>query len=180
MSATSLAQRIETAHNPNEPAWYAVQIRRRLEKKLDWELGRKGIQTFLPLIRRVRRWNDPQKTLSIPLFPGYIFVRLILDTKYRLLVLQTPGVIGFVGPHEGPTAVPNDQIETLQRLLSSNTPCSMRPFLRAGQRVRIRDGALDGLQGILQEPDGKHLVISIDCIQRAVAIEVEGYDLEAA
>ena len=160
-------------------AWYAVQTRRRCEKKVDALLARKGIETFLPLVRQLRRWPDRNQPASLPLFPGYLFARLHLDPSSRLRVLQTTSVVAFVGIQDVPTPIPASLVDDLRRLLLSDAECSIRPFLQTGQRVRIRGGSLDGLQGILQH-GGKHLVISIDCIQRSVSFQVEGYDLEVA
>ena len=158
--------------------WYALQVRPRFEKKAESQLHSKGIETFLPLLRQVRWWSDRRKLIETPLFSGYEFVHIILSTEDRLLVLRTPGVISFVGFPSGASPVAESQIESLRRLLNTRTECSMRPFLRTGQKVRIRGGALDGIEGILQE-DTKHLVVSIDCIQRSVAVRIEGYELEA-
>lgn len=160
-----------------ETQWYAIQVRAQFEKKVDWQLRRKGIETFLPLLKQMRQWSDRRKLVEIPLFAGYGFVRLQLSSEMRLRVLQTPGVLGFVGFQHGATPVPASQIESLRRLLESEADCTIRPFLRNGQRVRIRGGALEGVEGILQE-NGKNLVISIDCIQRSIAIKIQGYDLE--
>ena len=164
----------------NVPSWFALQTRRRCEKRAQSLLSGKGVETYLPLIRQQRRWVGHHRTIFIPLFPGYIFVRLTLDPALRLRVLQTKGVSGFVGIHDNPTPIPSAQIEGLRRLLSSDSECSIRPLLHSGQRVRIRGGVLDGLEGILQDRGGKRLVVSIECIQRAVSVEVEGYDLEVA
>jgi transcription antitermination factor NusG len=160
-----------------ETRWYAIQIRAQFEKKVDWQLRRKGIETFLPLLRQVHQWSDRRKLVEIPLFAGYAFVRLQLSREMRLRVLETPGVLGFVGFQQGATPIPASQIDGLRRLLESETNCTIRPFLRNGQRVRIHGGALEGVEGILQE-NGKNLVISIECIQRSIAIKIQGYDLE--
>lgn len=139
-----------------------------------------GTETFLPLLKQVRHWSDRRKTVTAPLFPGYVFARLRDPREQRLPVLQITGVVGFAGGPHQPSSIPDSQIESLQRLLKADAPCTILPFLRDGQRVRIRGGALDGLQGILHDHGGKHLVISIECIQRAVSVQVEGYDLEVA
>lgn len=158
--------------------WYALQLRLQFEKKAEWGLRRKGIETFLPLVKQAHRWSDRSKVVEIPLFPGYVFIRLSLAPALRIRVLQTPGVVGFVGSKQEPAAVPEKQVEGLRLLLKADAECALRPFLRAGQRVRIRSGALDGVEGILQEDDRSSLVITIDCIHRSLAVKVRGYDLE--
>ena len=74
--------------------------------------------------------------------------------------------------------IPVKQIEDLQKLLSQKVPCALHAFLRVGQKVRIRGGCLDGLEGILEQRGESNLVISIESIQRAVVITIEGYELE--
>lgn len=160
-----------------EAPWYALQVRPHFEKKTDVLLRRKGIATFLPLLREVHNWSDRRKKVEVPLFAGYDFVQLHLSPSTRKRVLETPGVIGFAGPQQL-TPIPRAQVETLQQLLRAKVGCALRPFLRAGQRVRIRNGALAGLIGILVENAPKKLVVSIDCIERSVSIAIEGYDLE--
>jgi transcription termination/antitermination protein NusG len=169
-----------TTHlRPAEPEWYALQIKPRSEKKAELQLRAKGIETYLPLVRQVRWWSDRRKIIETPLFAGYEFVRIPLSPTTKLLVLRTSGVTHFVGLPSGATPIRSAQIESLRLLLDNNAECSIRPFLRTGQRVRILGGSLEGVEGILLE-DGKHLVVSIDCIQRSIAVQIEGYDLEPA
>jgi transcription antitermination factor NusG len=164
---------------PAEPQWYAIQVRPRFEKKAETQLQNKGIETFLPLVRQQRRWSDRRKTIYTPLFSGYQFVRIRLSRTNRLRVLQTAGVMNFVGIASAATPIPTTQMESLRRLLDVGSECSIRPFLRTGQRVRIRGGALDGIEGILKENDRDHLLLSIDCIQRSIAFRLERYEVEA-
>lgn len=162
-----------------ERHWYAVQVRPRFERKIESQMQAKGIESYLPLVRQVRWWSDRRKIIETPLFAGYMFVRIQCSPPERMLVLRTIGVIDFVGFPSGATPIRSAQIESLRRLLDNKSECSIRPFLRTGQRVRIRGGSLDGVEGILQD-DSKHLVVSIDCIQRSIAVRIAGYDLEAA
>ena len=92
--------------------------------------------------------------------------------------MQNEGVIGLISFGGTPIPVPDRQIADLQRLLSQDVPFSLHPFLQVGKRVRIRGGCLDGLEGILEETRHKSLVISIDSIHRAIAIRIEGYELQ--
>jgi transcription antitermination factor NusG len=157
--------------------WYAIQTRYRFERKAAAQLQNKGIETFLPVVEESHRWSDRKKVISVPLFSGYVFVRLE-PCSARATVLRTEGVIGFVEFHGDAAPIPNKQIDDLQRLLSKKMPCSLHAFLTIGQKVRIRGGCLDGLEGILEQSGPKRLVISIACIQRSVAVKIEGYELE--
>jgi transcriptional antiterminator RfaH len=159
--------------------WYAIQIRPRCEKKTDSNLQNKGIETFLPLVRGIHRWSDRNRVVETPLFSGYSFVHLALTAQERLRVLQTSGVLGIAGTDSQPAAVPDTQVEGLRRLLETGASFAVHPFLRAGQRVRIRGGALDGMEAILHDPGkGRTLVLSIESIQRSLALQIEGYEIE--
>jgi transcription termination/antitermination protein NusG len=169
-----------SAYNEAATAWYALEVRPKFEKKVEMLLKRKGIETFLPLIERIRHWSDRRKRILTPLFPGYEFIRLQLSTDLRRTILQTAGVRSLVGTSHAPSIVPASQVQVLQQLLHSRAECDMRSFLRVGQKVRICSGALAGIEGILVEGTAKRLVISIDCIQRSLSVVIDGYDIELA
>lgn len=162
---------------PDAP-WYVVQTRYRFESKVAAQLQGKGVETFLPVLSETHRWTDRQKTISLPLFSGYVFVRLHPSAPSRTRVLRTEGVIGFVSVHGDASPIPSGQIDDLRRLLAQKLPCALHAFLTVGQRVRIRGGCLDGLEGILAESNQKTLVISIACIERSLAVTIAGYELE--
>lgn len=174
-----LPESLEENPSSAEP-WYVVQTRYRFETRIAAQLQSKGVETFLPLLSETHCWSDRQKSVSLPLFSGYVFVRLTPSVPVRTSVLRTQGVIGFVNANSRGDAspIPSGQIDDLRRLLAQKVPCALRAFLRVGQRVRIRGGCLDGLEGILVQSGQKTLVISVDCIQRSVAVTIEGYELE--
>ncbi len=162
------------------PRWYAVQTRGRHEKKVANKLVEKGLDTYLPALREVHRWSDRNKVVEVPLFPCYTFVRLAADSSHRLRILQTDGVVRIVGNGSELCPIEDRQIEDIRTLLGTKVPVTMYPFLKVGQRIRVRSGALNGLEGILVgRPKESTLVISIDAIQRAIAINVDGYQIEA-
>jgi len=158
--------------------WYSIQTRYRFERKVTAQLQRKGLQTFLPLLEELHRWSDRRQPVYIPLFSGYTFARFDLSAGLRIELLHTEGIIGLIKFRGVAIPIPAKQIEDLQKLLSRKAPCSLHAFLKVGQQVRIRGGCLDGLEGILEQRGDKNLVISIESIQRAVAITIEGYELE--
>jgi transcriptional antiterminator NusG len=158
--------------------WYAIKTRYRFESRVATQLQGKGIETFLPLLNETHRWSDRQKTISLPLFSGYLFVRLHPSAPSRTRVLRTEGVMGFVTVHGDASPIPSRHIDDLRRLLAQKLPCALRAFLKVGQRVRIRGGCPDGLEGILEQSSQKTLVISVECIQRSVAVTIAGYELE--
>jgi transcription antitermination factor NusG len=159
--------------------WFALRTRPRHEKVVTSQLETSGIETFLPLCPEVRSWSDRRKVVDFPLFPGYVFVRTSPATQSRVRVFQIRGVVGFVGPNNQATPIPAQQIEAVRSLLQSQIDCRPHPYLNLGQRVRIQNGALQGLEGILVRIASDHsLVVSVDLIQRSVAIRLEGYEVD--
>ena len=159
--------------------WFAVQTRPRHEKKVARELLGKSVCNFLPLLSEKHSWSDRQREVQVPLFPGYVFVRLQDDLDGRIPVLRTMGVVGFVGGRGLGSAIPDDQIQAIQSVLDAKVPVGPYPFLKIGQMVRIIGGSLDGVKGIIAGKNGDaSLVISIEMIQRSIAIRVAGYRVE--
>ena len=159
--------------------WFAVLTRARHEKVVAQRLRDAGVATFLPLVKGIHRWSDRQKTVELPLFSGYVFVGLVPSNDARRRVLLIDGVLNFVGPRGQAVDIPYNQIDSLRRLLEEQLPYLCHPFLKIGQHVRIRSGALDGVEGILVSRCGERtLVVSVDAIDRSLAVRIEGYDVE--
>jgi transcription antitermination factor NusG len=162
-------------------AWYAIQTFPRHEKKITGELRHKGIQALLPLMSDKRQWSDRRVLIETPLFPGYVFVRITHDQGERVAVLRTAGVRNFVGMRGLGDPIPDTQIESVQAIIARGVPFSACPFLNLGQRVRVRSGSLDGVEGIITAMNGdKSLVISVDLIQKSIAIRLTGFSVEPA
>jgi transcription antitermination factor NusG len=159
--------------------WFALQTRARHEKVVVQRLSDRGVTTFLPLVRQVHRWSDRLKTVDLPLFGCYVFAKLPPRDDERLRVLLVDGVMKFVGPRGQGIPIPEEQIDSIRTLVDEQLPYCYYPFLNIGQRVRIRSGALDGVEGILVSRIGERtLVVSLDAIQRSLAVRIEGYDVE--
>lgn len=159
--------------------WYALHTRSRHEKRVAGELEHKGITTFLPLLTTVRKWSDRRMKVDLPLFSCYVFVSIPRDPETRVSVLRTSGVLSFVGGNHLVAPIPNQEIEQIQTVLDKRIPFAAHPFLEVGQRVRVRGGALDGIEGVLTRFNGNNrLVISVQTIQRSLAVIVDGYDVE--
>jgi len=184
MAVSSLSWNIPQTFSPAENQsenWYGLHTRPRHEKIVSHRLEERGVTTFLPLVTEERRWSDRKKSVELPLFSCYVFAKFTPNRVDRLRVLRVEGVFGLVGERGEGTPIPEDQIEAVRSLVQTQLPWSSHPFLKIGQRVRIRSGALNGLEGILVSRNGdRTLVISIDAIQRSMAVKVEGYEVEAA
>jgi transcription antitermination factor NusG len=164
----------------NLQQWFAIETRHRFEKKVVAHLDSKGFKTYLPVLTERHSWSDRHKEIKIPLFSGYAFVSTDESRISSRAILQTNGVIRFVSFAGIAAIVPNKQIDDLQLLLQQKGKFSLHPFVQSGQRVRIREGCLRGLEGILMQNDKNKLVISIQSIQRSLAIEIQGYEIELA
>lgn len=162
-----------------EQDWYALHTRARRERKICTQVEGKGHEAYVPVLRQRRRWSDRFQIIEVPMFPGYVFVRAVDRSGDRLAILQTSSVHGFVTFGGAVARIPDQQIAALRRLEEEGTSCSPCAFLKAGQRVRIRGGCLDGLEGIfVAEGPRKRLVISIVPMQRSIAVAIDDYDFE--
>jgi transcription antitermination factor NusG len=162
-----------------ELRWYALHTRARHEESVKRRLRDQGMETFVPTTIEVHRWSDRKKKVEVPLFSCYVFVRCTLDDKDRTMVHRVDSVLGFVGVRGAGVPIPDEQIESIRTVLAQPTPWRSYPFLKVGQRVRVRGGALDGVEGVFLSENGDHsLVISVDVIQRSMAVRIDGYDIE--
>jgi transcription antitermination factor NusG len=159
--------------------WYALLTHARHEKMVVQRLEERGVKTFLPLVTEIHRWSDRKKSVQMPLFRCYVFARFAPNRDERLRVLRVDGVCGLIGARGEGAPIPEEQIDAVRQVVDGALSWSAHPFLKIGQRVRIRSGALDGMEGILVSRNGdRTLVISVDAIQRSLAVRVEGYEVE--
>jgi transcription termination/antitermination protein NusG len=164
----------------SERQWYAVHVRSRHEFSVLELLEKAGREAFLPTVERFRKWKDRKKMVSFSLFPGYLFVRITKSTDDRLSLLKTKGIVRLLGALPGePEPVPEEQIAALKRLVDSKQPLDPYPYLKEGQRVRVSSGALAGVEGLLVEKSGQHmLVLSVDILRQGVSLKVDASEVE--
>lgn len=154
------------------PTWYALRVKPRHEQTSAAHLQARGLEQLAPTYRAARRWSDRNKQIDMPLFPGYVFCRFTADRK--LTVVTTPGVVSIVsfGRVEAPVA--DEEIESLETLLRSGLPLGPWPYARAGDRVRIESGCLEGVCGtVIREKDTCRVVVNVEILQRSVAVEID-------
>ncbi len=162
-----------------ENKWYAIRTRSRHEKVAERELQGHGIPVFLPLVTSIRQWSDRRTQVELPLFPGYAFVRIDYLSGDRVRVLRSIGVVDFVGHKSDGSSIPDEQIESIRTVLTRKVAVKDHPFLNVGQRIRVRSGALSGVEGILLALKGSRtLVISVEPIQRSLCISLDDYEVE--
>lgn len=162
----------EESRGPVPERWFAIRVKSRCEKIVATMAQNKGFEEFLPLYECRRRWSSRSKTVEFPLFPGYVFCRL--NPEYRLPLLTIPGVLHFVGIGKTPTPIEDGEITAVRAALQARLSAEPWPFLEAGQRVRLEDGPLAGLEGILVEAaKAQRIVVSVTLLKRSVAVGIE-------
>ena len=161
------------------PQWYAIHTRARHERMVITRLTHQAITTYLPVTTEVRQWSDRRKLVEAPLFSCYAFVKIRCEPEIQAKVAHTDGVLGFVGSCGGPVPIPDLEIANIQTVLNGAVSYTPYPFLKIGQRVRVRGGSLDGIEGLLVARNGNDtLVISVEPIQRSLAVNINGYTFE--
>jgi len=169
---------LPAAQTPTPGNWYALYTCPHREKLVAEQIKLRSVPCFLPVYRSLRRWKDRRKELQLALFPGYVFVQIALEKKLK--VLEIPGAVRLVS-FNGQPPLPASEIEMLKNRLSGAGGVEPHPYLRAGRRVRVRSGAMEGLEGIVvRRKERCRVVFSINLLQRSVAVEVDEADLEAA
>jgi transcription antitermination factor NusG len=160
-------------------AWYALYTRHQHENCVAKVLLYKGFEAFLPLYVTAHRWKDRAKKLSLPLFPCYVFLRLKTAQERRLDILTTPGVHSLVSNAGQASAIPHAEIDAIRRAVESGSGIEPHPLLKCGDRVRVKCGPLAGIEGILvRKKNVYRLVLSVEMLGKAVAVEVDGFLVE--
>jgi transcription antitermination factor NusG len=152
--------------------WFALRVKSRCEKIVSTLARHKGFEEFLPLYQTRRRWSDRFKVVELPLFPGYVFCRT--NPELRLPVLTIPGVLSFVGIGRVPVPIADAEIGAIQRAIGAGLLAEPYPFLEVGQRVRLAEGPLAGLEGLLVEVrKQRRILVSVSLLKRSVAVEID-------
>lgn len=164
----------------DEPAWFALYVQVNHEKEVVKRLEEKAITSLLPLTECWSKRRDRRKKITVPIFPGYVFVNTVLDSYTHVHVLRTPGAVSIIRNSEGPLSIPEYQIDSLKRLMFLNEAISIHPYLKEGDWVQVVRGPLTGCTGILLRQDHKkgRLVVSIDIVRQAVSVELNSEDLK--
>jgi len=170
-------QESRPAESSQQERWYAAYTCANHEKRVAAQLQVRSVEHLLPLYSSMRRWKDRRVLVDFPLFPGYVFVRLAL--RDRLRVLQIPSLVRLVGFGEQPYALADGEIALLRSSLTGAMKFAPHPYLRIGSRVRIARGPLRGVEGILVRKKNEfRVVLSIDVIACSASVEVDSGDIE--
>lgn len=162
--------------------WFALYVKSRSEFVTNSELQKKGIETFLPSIKKLRQWKDRKKFIDFPLFPGYLFVNIYPLPEEFINVLKTRGVVTLVSLGSGyPTPVSTEEISSLRLLIESGKDLDIYPHLQEGTYVRVRNGVLKGAEGILEKKEDQYMfLVNIKLLGRTVGMKIYADELECA
>jgi transcription antitermination factor NusG len=173
----SIIDTVSSNAKSNPDDWYAVYTRHQHESTVAQRLSGSCIEAFLPTYNVIRQWKDRKKHLSLPLFPCYVFVRS--DPKQYLQVILTPGVHFIVTMAGRPARITDKEIDAIRRAVESQLEVEPHPFLRCGDRVRVKSGPLCDVEGILIRRKGSYrLVLSAEVLEKSVAVEVDAFSVE--
>lgn len=168
---------ISCAASVEQPRWFAVYTHPRHEKAVSDQLEKRGVEAFLPTFTSESQWKDRRVKITQPLFPGYVFARIRMEEKIR--VVSSPSVIRIVSFNGMPAAISEREIESVRLCSERGALLEVCPFLEVGERVRVRAGAFEGVEGfVVNRKNGCKLVISIGVIHQSVAIEINAEQLE--
>jgi transcription antitermination factor NusG len=160
------------SHESPNDKWCAIHTRHQHEKSVATSLCRQGFHVFLPTYNTLRRWSDRKKQITLPLFPGYVF---LVDEKHRRLqVLSTPGVHTILTIGKVPAVIPSEEIAAIRRAVESQLRVEPHRFLKSGDAVRIKSGPLAGLEGVVsREKDVFRVVLSVELLGQSAAVEID-------
>jgi transcriptional antiterminator NusG len=160
-----------------EKQWCAIQTRYQHEQLANQILDNKGFETFFPTFARIRQWKDRKKKIWEALFPGYLFVADVAER--RVQVVTTPGVCSIVCFANLPALIPSHEIESIRRAVSSAYPVEPHTYMKQGDRVRVKEGPLLGIEGVLiRKGSSTRLILSIEMLGRAAAVEIDSACVE--
>jgi transcription antitermination factor NusG len=154
-----------------EEAWFALQVTPHHESKVATYLEYKGLISFFPTQKVKRKWSDRIKIVDWPLFPTYVFCRFCRVKTW--IVRSIPGVNRIVGSGQTPSPIPDSEIESLRQIIQSGVDVLPTSYLRSGEKIRIRDGPLAGMSGVvIRMSNHNWLVVSVHLIGRSVMAQV--------
>ena len=161
-----------------EKNWYVLRVRSQAERLVHVGLHHKQFEVLNLSYQALSIRKDRRKVLTRPIFKGYMFIRALLNAEYHLQIIKTPGVVEILRSQNGPTPVPNEQIENVRLLEKHVGDCFYGTDFEVGDTVFVREGPLTGLRGVIDRLDHKKLHIHVDAIPGSVMIDVEPHQVQ--
>ena len=163
---------------PHVKYWYAVYVCSRHEKKVYHLFVEKGIESSLPLIKTTRKWSDRKKKVEMPLFRGYVFIKIDIG-KDKLNILQTDGVVKLIGIRNKPSRILDEEIHWVHMMVEKSDTVQNEKEIPEGQKVRVTVGPFKGVEGVVVRAGNQYrLVVVIESIMQAVSVEIRSNYLE--
>jgi len=157
--------------------WHALYVYHQHEKAVAQNLDSRGFEAFVPLFESVRKWKDRTRQLLLPLFPCYVFLHGGLQRKST--VLSIPGVCSVVSAGGAPAVIPGAEIDSIRKTVENGAAVEPHPYLRCGDRVRIKSGRLADIEGILvRQKNSLRLILSAELLERSISVEVDADNVE--
>ncbi len=162
--------------------WFALYVKSRHEFVTNSELNKKGIETFLPSVKKWRQWKDRRKLIDFPIFPGYLFVHVYPNPEIFVDVLKTRGAVTLISSESGrPTPVLPEEIQSLKLLIESGSELNLYPYLKEGRWIRVKRGPLKGAEGVLTKKEEQYMfLVNIKLLGRSVGMRIHADDIESA
>ena len=160
--------------------WYALYVKSRHEFVTHSELTKKEVESFLPVVKRLRQWRDRKRLIDFPLFPGYLFVHIRSCPEGFLAVLKTIGAVTLLSAERGhPTPVSPEEIQALRLMVESGSDFDVYPHLKEGSRVRVIRGPLTGAEGTIERKNDQYqFLVNIELLQRSIGVKIYADDIE--
>lgn len=178
MSENKVDQSDSSIRRDTGEVWYALHTRVHRERVVESRLCTQGLTAFVPVTTEVHTWSDRRKTVEVPIFASYVFVRAAMNHSNRRKMLTVDGVAGLVGNRGQGTPIPDSEIDAVRAVVTRRICWTPYSFIKTGDRVRVHGGALDGIEGILLSDSGDNtLVVSVQLLGRSLAISVAGYQI---
>lgn len=160
-------------------SWYVLHTKSRSENVVNEGLQRKSVEVFLPRIKVKSRRRDRNLMIQVPLFPGYLFVRTSLHPTEHLDILKTAGAVRLIGTRNRPSPVPDDTIESLKIMVSTDHPVITGKSFKKGDRVIVVSGPFTGVTGTVIRYSGKsRVVVNIEALGQYAGVDIQEEDIE--
>ena len=161
------------------PLWYVLHTKSRFENVVNDGLLKKSIEVFLPKVKVKSKRRDRKLMIQVPLFPGYVFVKTDLHPDNHLEIVKTAGAVRLIGSRHGPVPVPDDTIESLKIMVTSDSPITTGYNLKKGDRVMVIGGPFVGVTGYFVRYRGKgRIVVNIEALGQYAGVDVSEEDIE--